>query len=66
MGDGFYQIRSTALERAYVAAIARPNQRIEADLAELTELLHTAQCEPVGQLIQRRDRSELKTYLGSG
>jgi GTP-binding protein HflX len=66
VGDGFYQIRSTALERAYVAAIARPNQRIEADLAELTELLHTAQCEPVGQLIQRRDRPELKTYLGSG
>ena len=66
MGDGFYQIRDTAPERAFVAAIARQNQRIEADLAELTELLHTALCQPVGQLIQRRDQPELKTYLGSG
>lgn len=66
MGDGFYQIRDTAPERAFVAAVARQNQRIEADLAELTELLHTALCEPVGQLIQRRDQPELKTYLGSG
>ena len=66
MGDGFYQIRDTAPERAFVAAVARQNQRIEADLAELTELLHTALCQPVGQLIQRRDQPELKTYLGSG
>ena len=66
MGDGFYQIRDTAPERAFVAAVARQNQRIEADLAELNELLHTALCEPVGQLIQRRDQPELKTYLGSG
>ena len=66
MGDGFYQIRDTAPERAFIAAVARQNQRIEADLAELTELLHTALCEPVGQLIQRRDQPELKTYLGSG
>ena len=66
MGDGFYQIRDTAPERAFVAAVARQNQRIEADLAELTELLHTALCEPVGQLVQRRDQPELKTYLGSG
>ena len=66
MGDGFYQIRDTSPERAFVAAVARQNQRIEADLAELTELLHTALCQPVGQLIQRRDQPELKTYLGSG
>jgi len=66
VGDGFYQIRDTAPERAFVAAVARQNQRIEADLAELTELLHTALCEPVGQLVQRRDQPELKTYLGSG
>jgi len=66
VGDGFYQIRDTAPERAFIAAVARQNQRIEADLAELTELLHTALCEPVGQLIQRRDQPELKTYLGSG
>ena len=66
MGDGFHQIRDTSPERAFVAAVARPNQRIEADLAELTELLHTAQCEPCGELIQRRDQPELKTYFGSG
>ena len=66
MGDGFHQITDTAPERAFVAAVARPNQRIEADLAELVELLHTAQCEPCGELVQRRDRPELKTYLGSG
>ena len=35
-------IRSNELERAFVAAIARPNQRIEADLAEIFELLRTA------------------------
>ena len=66
MGDGFHQITDLAPERAFVAAVARPSQRIEADLAELAELLHTAQCEPVGELIQRRDQPELKTYLGSG
>lgn len=66
MGDGFHQIVDTEPERAFVAAVARPNQRIEADLAEIAELLHTAHCEPVGELIQRRDQPELKTYLGSG
>ncbi len=59
-------IRSNELERAFVAAIARPNQRIEADLAEIFELLRTAQCNPVGELLQKRDQPELKTYLGSG
>ena len=66
MGDGFHHIRDTEPERAFVAAIARPGQRIEADLAELDELLRTARCAPCGQLVQRRDQPEQKTYLGSG
>jgi hypothetical protein len=35
VGDGFYQIRDEAPERAFIAAIARPTQRIDADVAEL-------------------------------
>jgi len=66
VGDDFYQIRDDAPERAYVAAVARPNARIEADLAELRELLSTAGCETVGELIQRRDQPDPKTYLGRG
>ncbi|MGA0122183.1 MAG: GTPase HflX [Gaiellales bacterium] len=53
-------------ERAFIAAVARPGQRIDADLAELRELLATAQCESVGELVQRRDQPEQRTYLGSG
>lgn len=66
MGDGFYQIRDEAPERAFIAAIARPTQRIDADVAELRELLLTAQCSTVGELIQRKDQPEAKTYLGRG
>lgn len=66
MGDGYYQIRDEAPERAFIAAIARPKQRIDADIAELRELLLTAQCNTVGELIQRKDQPESKTYLGSG
>ena len=66
MGDGFHHIRALAPERAFIAAVARPGQRIDADLAELTELLHTAQCDPCGALVQRLDQPQLRTYLGSG
>lgn len=66
MGDGFHQIRNEAPERAFIAAIARPTQRIDADVAELRELLLTAQCSTVGELIQRKDQPEAKTYLGRG
>ncbi len=66
MGDGFHHVRNEEPERAYIAAIARPGQRIEADLAELRELLTTAQCATVGELVQRKDQPEQKTYLGSG
>ncbi len=66
MGDGFHHIRNEDPERAYIAAIARPGQRIDADLAELRELLTTAQCTTVGELVQRKDQPEQKTYLGSG
>ena len=53
-------------ESELVAAVARPEQRIDADLAELAELLRTAHCAPCGELIQRRDQPQLKTYFGSG
>ncbi len=66
MGDDFYQISDEAPERAFIAAIARPKQRIEADIAELRELLDTAGCTSVGELVQRMDQPQPKTYLGSG
>ncbi len=66
MGDDFYQISDEAPERAFIAAIARPKQRIEADIAELRELLDTAGCMTVGELVQRMDQPQPKTYLGSG
>ncbi len=66
MGDGFHHIADDEPERAFVAAVARPGQRIEADLAELRELLTTAQCTTVGELVQRRDQPVQRTYLGSG
>lgn len=66
MGDDFYQISDQAPERAFIAAIARPKQRIEADIAELRELLNTAGCMTVGELVQRMDQPQPKTYLGSG
>jgi len=66
VGDDFYQISDEAPERAFIAAIARPKQRIEADIAELRELLNTAGCMTVGELVQRMDQPQPKTYLGSG
>ncbi|MFM7551955.1 MAG: GTPase HflX, partial [Actinomycetota bacterium] len=53
-------------ERAFVAAVARPGQRVDADLAELRELLTTAQCATVGERVQRCDQPVQRTYLGSG
>ncbi len=64
--DGYRFVRDEEPERAFIAAIARPGQRIDADLAELEELLATAQCQTVGNLVQRRDQPEQRTYLGSG
>jgi GTP-binding protein HflX len=66
VGDGFHHIADDEPERAFIAAVARPGQRIEADLSELRELLATAQCNPVGEVVQRRDQPEQRTYLGSG
>jgi GTP-binding protein HflX len=53
-------------ERALVLAVARPGDRIEADLDELDELLRTADCRAVGRIVQRRDTPDPRTYLGSG
>lgn len=36
------------------------------ELAELKELLATAGAEPVGEMIQRRDRPDPRTYFGKG
>lgn len=66
VGDDFHQIRSDAQERAFIAVIERPAMRVSADLSELRELLRTAHCETVGEIVQRRDQPEPKTYLGSG
>lgn len=55
-------------EKAYlVAVLAGPAPGEGTDeLAELKELLVTAGAEPVGEMIQRRDRPDPRTYFGKG
>jgi GTP-binding protein HflX len=56
------------LERAYLIAVLSgpvPEDE-ESELAELRELLATAGAEPVGQMVQRRDRPDPRTYFGKG
>ncbi len=49
-----------------VVAVARQGDRVEADLDELRELLRTASCTAVGEVVQRRDQPDQRTYVGSG
>lgn len=55
-------------ERAYLAAVLPgplPPEGVD-ELAELKELLATAGAESVGEMIQRRDRPDPRTYFGKG
>ncbi|HDY69612.1 MAG TPA: GTPase HflX [Actinobacteria bacterium] len=56
------------MERAYLVAVLPgpiPGEEVD-ELVELKELLATAGARPVGQMIQRRDRPDPRTYFGKG
>ncbi len=53
-------------ERAVVAAIDSGRYDIDASLAELRALCDTAGADVVGEVVQRRDKPDTATYLGSG
>jgi GTPase len=55
-----------ALERGFIAAVLAQGVDSESELAELRELARTALVEPVGELVQHRQRPEGRTYLGKG
>jgi len=51
-------------ERGFVLAVAPKGA--DADLAELRELSRTAGVEPIGELVQHRERPDARTYVGKG
>jgi GTP-binding protein HflX len=51
-------------ERGFV--LAAPPKGADDDLDELRELARTAGVEPVGELVQHRDRPDARTYVGKG
>jgi GTPase len=53
-------------ERAVVVASLAPGTDGETDLAEMRELLRTAQVDAVATLVQHRRRPDPRTYLGPG
>jgi GTP-binding protein HflX len=55
-----------ALERGFIAAVLAQGVDSEDELGELRELARTALVEPVGEVVQHRQRPERRTYLGKG
>jgi GTP-binding protein HflX len=55
-----------ALERGFIAAVLGQRVDPESELAELRELARTALVEPIGDLVQHRQRPERRTYVGKG
>jgi GTPase len=53
-------------ERGFVLAAPAKGADAEADLAELRELARTAGVEPIGELVQHRERPDPRTYVGKG
>ncbi|HVD50107.1 MAG TPA: hypothetical protein VNB50_08835, partial [Gaiellaceae bacterium] len=51
-------------ERGFALAVAPKGA--DADLAELRELSRTAGVEPIGELVQHRERPDARTYVGKG
>jgi len=49
-----------------VLAVPAKGADAEADLAELRELARTAGVEPIGELVQHRERPDPRTYVGKG
>jgi len=59
--------QSLTSERAILIRVILPNQTVEEDpLAELRGLAKTAQTEVVMEMTQRRQRPDVRTYLGKG
>jgi GTP-binding protein HflX len=55
-----------ALERGFIVAVLAQGVDPEEELAELRELAQTALVEPIGEVVQHRDRAERRTYVGKG
>jgi GTP-binding protein HflX len=53
-------------ERGFVLAAPAKGVAFDGELAELRELARTAGVEPVGELVQHRERPDPRTYVGKG
>jgi GTP-binding protein HflX len=53
-------------ERGFVLAAPAKSADAKAELAELRELARTAGVEPIGELVQHRERPDPRTYVGKG
>jgi GTP-binding protein HflX len=53
-------------ERAFLIAVLGPDVDLEEELAEARELMRTAGVKPVGEIVQRRNAPDARTYLGKG
>ncbi len=53
-------------ERGFVLAAPTKGADARAELAELRELARTAGVEPIGELVQHRERPDPRTYVGKG
>jgi GTPase len=58
--------RSSEPERGFVLAVLAQGANPENELAEVRELARTAGVEPVGTIVQHRDRPAQRTYVGKG
>jgi GTPase len=55
-----------APERGFLLAVLAPGADAEHELAELRELTRAAAVEPVGEMVQHRERAHPNTYVGKG
>jgi GTP-binding protein HflX len=53
-------------ERGFCVTVLPQGADAAAELAELHDLLRAAGVEPVGELVQRRERPDARTYVGKG
>jgi GTPase len=53
-------------ERGFIVAVLPQGMEPDEELGELRELARTALVEPVGELVQHRQRPDPRTYLGKG
>src|ERR1051326_7117854 len=56
----------TELERGLVLAVFSPGTNDAEELAEIEELARAAGVEPVGAVVQHRERPAMRTYVGKG